>query len=172
MVMDAEVVTSTRSNGLDRIVVGFDGSNDSRVALEWAVVEANILGAELDVVHVDFWDPQVRAFPGYDRQTDVEAAVLAEGVAAARASSKDLVVVGRRELPPAGEALVRAAEGARILVVGSKHMSPLQRWVLGSVSRYCVEHAQCPVVVVHEPGSPGGGAVAAARTEPDEMNRG
>ena len=34
-----------------RFVVGFDGSDDSRRALRWAVAEAAMWEAELDVVH-------------------------------------------------------------------------------------------------------------------------
>jgi nucleotide-binding universal stress UspA family protein len=48
----------------------------------------------------------------------------------------------------AGRALVKRAEGARMLVVGSGRKGAVTRAVLGSVSGYCVRHATAPVVVV------------------------
>jgi nucleotide-binding universal stress UspA family protein len=46
------------------------------------------------------------------------------------------------------EALVRAAAGAELLVVGSRGHGTFASIMLGSVSQHCVQHATCPVVVV------------------------
>ncbi|MGD0054545.1 MAG: universal stress protein [Acidimicrobiales bacterium] len=48
----------------------------------------------------------------------------------------------------AGEALVEASDGARLLVIGSTHRSRLSQAMHSSVSSYCVRHAHCPVAVV------------------------
>jgi nucleotide-binding universal stress UspA family protein len=48
----------------------------------------------------------------------------------------------------AGQALVESARHARLLVVGSRAIGPIRAALLGSVSRYCANHASCPVVVV------------------------
>jgi nucleotide-binding universal stress UspA family protein len=53
---------------------------------------------------------------------------------------------------PAG-VLVEAAEGAAVLVVGSRGRGAVRSAVLGSVALHCVTHARCPVEVVH--GAPG-----------------
>src|SRR5690606_30097473 len=53
---------------------------------------------------------------------------------------------------PAAE-LVAACAGADLLVVGSRGRSPVAGVLLGSVSRACLHHAPCPVVVVR-PGVP------------------
>jgi nucleotide-binding universal stress UspA family protein len=41
-----------------------------------------------------------------------------------------------------------ATIGADVVVVGTRHSSPVTRAVLGSVSAYVVHHAPCPVLVV------------------------
>ncbi|NJP88831.1 universal stress protein [Nonomuraea sp. FMUSA5-5] len=47
-----------------------------------------------------------------------------------------------------GKALMRAATGASLLVVGSRHRHELEALVLGSVSQSVVHHAACPVAIV------------------------
>jgi nucleotide-binding universal stress UspA family protein len=49
---------------------------------------------------------------------------------------------------PAGSVLVQAAEGADLLVVGSRGHGGFVGLLLGSVSQQCVTHAPCPVLVV------------------------
>ncbi|WP_353651734.1 universal stress protein [Streptomyces sp. XY431] len=51
-------------------------------------------------------------------------------------------------------ALLHAADGAQLLVVGHRGHGGFAGAHLGSVSQHCVHHAPCPVVVVRgEPGS-------------------
>jgi nucleotide-binding universal stress UspA family protein len=49
---------------------------------------------------------------------------------------------------PAGDVLVRAAEGAELLVVGGRGRGALRGMLLGSVALHCVLHAPCPVLVL------------------------
>ncbi len=37
-----------------------------------------------------------------------------------------------------------------LLVVGTRNLGGLKKWVLGSVSDYCIHHIKCPVTVVKE----------------------
>jgi nucleotide-binding universal stress UspA family protein len=131
-----------------RIVVGVDGSATALRALEWAAGEARLHGAELEVVHVDFYRHEVMEAlaPGLLR---VEESVLDRATARARALAPGVPVTGRICDPPAGQALIEVSRGALMLVVGSRGLSGLQKIALGSVSTDCVQGARCPVVVVH-----------------------
>lgn len=53
----------------------------------------------------------------------------------------------------AAAALLDAADGATLLVVGNRGHGGFAEALLGSVSQQCVQHASCPVVVVRGPGS-------------------
>ena len=155
-----------------RIVVGVDGSDGARAALAWALAEAVRRGAEVDVlsaVPVDFYwdDPYLRDDGGVDRvraDTETRARALIEEVrrdpavaSVAAGVPVDVVVVAG---PPA-EFLVDRAEGADLLVVGSRGRGAARSTLLGSVALHCVTHAPCPVVVVHptRPAVEGAGTV-------------
>ncbi len=47
--------------------------------------------------------------------------------------------------------LTEAAQGAELLVVGSRGHGAFAGMLLGSVSEYCAAHSPCPVVVVRQP---------------------
>jgi nucleotide-binding universal stress UspA family protein len=51
----------------------------------------------------------------------------------------------------AGPTLTTMSENAALLVVGTRGAGTIRAAVLGSVSAYCLRHASCPVVVVHDP---------------------
>lgn len=60
----------------------------------------------------------------------------------------EVVVRGETADGEAGPVLVDAAEGADLLVVGSRKIGGFERMFRGSVSAYCSRHATCSVVVV------------------------
>jgi len=141
-----------------RIVVGVDGSPGARQALSWALAEANIRHASLEVVHA--WSypdqgPKSAASPG--AALTVEA--LEEGALRVVEDSLAGLVV-REDLPlrrhvapsPASLALVEAAEGADLLVVGARGRGGFAGLQLGSVAQQCAQHTPCPLVIVPVPG--------------------
>ena len=145
-----------------RMVVGVDGSPGAERALAWAWCAAAREGAALEVVSafpVDFYwtDPYLldqRRIESLRTDTEARTRELVEHVRrmpevlAATESAPvpyDVVVVAGA---PA-EHLVRIADGASLLVVGSRGRGGLRSTVLGSVALHCSTHASSPVVVVH-----------------------
>jgi nucleotide-binding universal stress UspA family protein len=138
---------------MDVIVVGVDGSRDSRAALRHALREARKTDATVRVVGV--WHMPALAYEAPAPLDDLSAE-LREGAAGtireALAAEADLVEgVDVQELIREGEpgrVLVAEADGAKQLVVGSRGHGAVGELVLGSVSHYCCRHANCPVTVI------------------------
>jgi nucleotide-binding universal stress UspA family protein len=133
-----------------RIVVGVDGFESSKAALRWAINQARLTGAVVEAVTA--W--QIPAGAGWvpapdmpDYQDDAFA-VLTEALAEMAAVDPDVQVCPRVVEGRAGQVLVDAAEGADLLVVGSRGHGGLAEALLGSVGQYCVHHAPCPVVIM------------------------
>jgi len=137
-----------------RIVVGVDGSDGSKEALRWAARQAKRTGAELDAVIA--WE--YPAFLGWapSAPDEVDFAKIAEETLAAAMTEvlgmtwpgwvHTQVIEG---YPPG--VLVKAAQRADLLVVGSRGYGELADLLLGSVSTYCVHHAEVPVTVIRPP---------------------
>jgi nucleotide-binding universal stress UspA family protein len=133
--------------GAGRIVVGVDGSTGSIAALQWAAEEAERRGVE--VLAVMAW--QLPAEIG----TKIELAVAAEAeiarIGAKIAEKCDVMVVCEAVEGQPAVALVHAALGAELLVVGTHGHGGFLGALLGSVSHHVIAHATCPVVVVPDP---------------------
>jgi nucleotide-binding universal stress UspA family protein len=130
------------------VAVGVDGSEGSLRALRWAAEEARRRDATLRVIKAwSYMDQAGGEFdPGYsdaDARRELDAAVDSLGDAAAGVEI-DLVAVN--DLPARG--LLDAAEGADLLVVGSRGLGGFKGLLLGSVSTHVLHHATCPVVTV------------------------
>ncbi|WP_037364449.1 universal stress protein [Nakamurella lactea] len=136
-----------------RLVVGVDGSAGSRAAIEWAIAEAQLRGAELEVTAAwEFpyaWGEAAAWAPGGDGG-------LAEAAGAEATALLDQILDGPQpdwlhvltvEGPPARVLVERSAD-ADLLVVGSRGRGGFATLLLGSVSMACVQHARCPVTVV------------------------
>jgi nucleotide-binding universal stress UspA family protein len=140
-----------------RIVVGIDGSEESRRALDWACHEAKLRDADLEVVHSytapwEYWAVPVATIP----LVEVEAAqrrLMDDEIADALRNNPGVRAerVLLNDLP--ARALVEQSKGADLLVVGSRGRGGFAGLLLGSVSQHVTQHAQCPVVIVPNPGS-------------------
>lgn len=142
--------------GVEKIVVGVDGSDASKKALAWAVDEARVHGAQ--VVALYAWQPlpvvpaDVVPAPLDLAETISELYEAAErlvtGVVEEVAGAEPVVTVEAVALegPPAS-ALIDAAGDADLLVVGSRGLGGFRGLLLGSVGHQLVHHAPCPVVI-------------------------
>ncbi len=132
------------------VVVGVDGSDHATEALRWAVGQAGTLGSALEVC--SFWHvPQVSSHvAAYDYHQLADAAREALDKALSLAGELDATIethgVTERKAP--GPGLVKESAGARLLVLGSRGLGGFRGLLLGSVGRYCAEHARCPVLIV------------------------
>lgn len=136
------------------VVVGVDGSPASEAAVGLAFEEAALRGCEL--VAVLAWTdgvfpagPSGVEYPVFDWTPFVEEAeeVLGERLAGWAEKYPDVVVRRRIERDRPAVALLDAAKGARLLVVGSRGRGGFAGLMLGSVSQAVLHHAPCPVVV-------------------------
>ena len=135
------------------IVVGVDGSEPAQRALAWAADEARLHKAKLRVVHAWF-DPMIGnyfASPTVFVSEAIEQAArgtLEEAVAMIRNEDHALTVEPTLVHGLSTSVLLREAEDADLVVVGSRGRGGFKELLLGSVSPQIMQHAPCPVVVV------------------------
>ncbi len=135
------------------VVVGIDGSESCRAAVEAAFEEAAARRATLVAVNV--WSdvsvqPSLGAVPEdphWNRIQTGEEIVLAERLAGYRERYPDVVVerVVARDRPV--RVLSEYAESAQLLVVGSRGRGGFKGLLLGSTSNALIQTADCPVLV-------------------------
>jgi nucleotide-binding universal stress UspA family protein len=141
----------------DRIVVGVDGSAAAQSALRFGLEEARLRGAPVRAVTAyDLSAMAVTAlgFPLWPKLVDdlerssrdlldrqVEEAAKRTGSDASQVER-----VARRGRP--SEVLLDEAQGALLLVVGSRGLEGFTGLVLGSVSQAVAAHSPCPVTIV------------------------
>jgi nucleotide-binding universal stress UspA family protein len=149
--------TTTTARG---VVVGADSSPAARGALRFALEAAAVRGTELTVVRA--WQPPSlwgasQHGPAHAQLVALEQAqaalldqVVREELGTAATDCSGVVVHQRvvREHPAA--ALLHAAKGAELLVVGTRGSGGFKGLLLGSVSRAVIHHARTAVAVVHD----------------------
>jgi len=148
------MMTTEQGTATERIVVGVDGSPSSKAALAWAVRQAERTGGTVEAV-IAWHYPVVLGTPfgpaSVLPETDfaeVAARVLSQVVSETADPAGPVKVSSMvREGNPA-QVLLDAAQGADLLVVGSRGHGGFTEALLGSVSQHCVHHAQCPIVIV------------------------
>jgi nucleotide-binding universal stress UspA family protein len=145
---------SETGSGLPRIVVGVDGSEGSKNALRWAARIAEATGARVDAIAA--WEltslygwSALSAIPAiYSPQPEIEKS-LNETVDEVFGSERPKDMRVKALEGPAAKTLLTAADGALMIVVGSRGRGGFTGLLLGSVSAKVAEHAHCPVLVVH-----------------------
>jgi nucleotide-binding universal stress UspA family protein len=139
------------------IVVGVDGSEGGKAALDFAAEEAALRGARLYVVTAWEIPPVVVAgiaadsgFYGQSRDESRQHAVAVAAEAAARVAERYPTIVCEQRVIEGQQAkvLLDQARDATLIVVGSRGHGGFTGLLLGSISQQVVNHAPCPVVVV------------------------
>jgi nucleotide-binding universal stress UspA family protein len=138
------------------ITVGVDGSDNSRIALEWAMKEAALRNTPLTVIAVH--EVAANQWTGHPLIVREDAA---DEVKARQATEEDVAKITSQlgDAAPssvtvkavsgiAAQVLIDASGSADLVVVGSKGGGGFARMLVGSVSSKIVHHASCPVVVV------------------------
>jgi nucleotide-binding universal stress UspA family protein len=134
-----------------RIVVGVDGSEQSKKALRWAAHLAADSGARLEAVAA--WEFPISygwaAVPvAWNPEQDTEKLLTRTVDDVFGENRPGDMRLSVHESNPA-KALIDASEGALMLVVGSRGHGGFAGLLLGSVSASVAEHAKCSVLVVH-----------------------
>jgi nucleotide-binding universal stress UspA family protein len=132
---------------MNELVVGVDGSDQSRSALRWAAALSGAGQIPLRVVEV--WS-------GGDPATSQE---VGERVKGELAKYSHAALAGVTAEPQIGfealhggpaEALLNRVTTDSGLVLGSRGRGGFLGLLLGSVSRACIEHASCPVMIIRQ----------------------
>ena len=137
---------------MKRIVVGTDGSDGARRAVEWAAAEARLRGAPLTVLSSWIWPAGAyagMAWAGSAPELADEFRARAEAnVEKACSGIEGVDVTPVVAEGPAVQALLDAAADAELLVVGTRGHGGFVGLLLGSVSQQCAHHSPCPIVIV------------------------
>jgi nucleotide-binding universal stress UspA family protein len=152
-------MTEAKGKNAMTILIAYDGSADSRSAIEFA---AKHLAAAPTVV-VTVWEPlfvQIRKYPlavaALDSDTGDEAQAQAEHYAkegaelAATAGLQDVTYRAVADRESIWNTIVDVADeiDASLIVTGSRGLAGVRSVLLGSVSNHVLHHAQRPTLIV------------------------
>lgn len=140
------------------VVVGVDGSAESRPVVEFAFAQASARALPLTVVHAI--RDVVTAYLGdplhpLPEERDEARLMIAESVAGLSEKYPDVVLTRRLERGLLDQVLEREAEPWNLAVVGRRRHGAWHRLLVGSTSLAVLEHASGPVAVVPEAPTPG-----------------
>ena len=137
---------------MSTIVVGVDGSAGSLDALRFAIDEARVSDATVKAVAA--WHVPPAAYGvGWSVPIDDESfrvateAKLQKALDEVGAANCGVTVTTELVRGQPADVLCEAAEGAALLVVGSRGFGGFRGLLLGSVSQQCAHHAPCPIVI-------------------------
>ncbi|MDQ0958082.1 nucleotide-binding universal stress UspA family protein [Streptomyces sp. B4I13] len=131
------------------IVVGLDGSPESLAAADWAAREAQRRGLPLRLVHAWIWQPHdVPVSEDLETQKQWALRTLREAKEDLTARYPDLPVDTGQVSDLAAPVLLDQAEGAEMLVLGSRGHGAIAGFLLGSVGQQVLARAKSPVVMV------------------------
>lgn len=176
--MSATESSSPASPARPRILIGVDGSEDALRAVRYGKGFADGCDGELWLIHaVDdgvltggwgvMYDPTILADVGAEALTDAKAWLAEAGFPADRVQAE--VMIGH---PTA--VLADLSEHARMLVVGRRAQSGIERMFVGSTSVSLAAMVGCPLTVISAASTPqatgGKGRIAVSITTPSRSH--
>ena len=137
------------------VTAGLDGSLESRAAADWAAREAKLRGLPLRLVNV--WepvpDPLAQApLLGPETHQHWTERIPREAAGELRVAHPEVDVLIEQVTGRPAEELTDAAKDAELLVLGSRGLSGVGGFMVGSVGLAVVAHAERPVVLVRAEG--------------------
>jgi nucleotide-binding universal stress UspA family protein len=133
------------------IGVGYDGSPESRAALELAHEIAKTVGARLRIIDVVVPPDPGGPFPAYRPDWAEHAQIRreeAEGRLADVLAELGEIATGDIAFGDPARELALEANHLDLLITGSRGYGPIRRLMLGSTSSKLVHEAPCPVLVL------------------------
>ncbi|MET9395309.1 universal stress protein [Streptomyces sp. NPDC006624] len=133
------------------IIVGLDGSLESRAAAEWAGREAQLRGAGVRLVHVWLPVPKTMAqapLLGAETHQHWTERVPREAAEELRRRHPGVEVTFEQRTGAVAEALLDASRDAELLVLGSRALSGLSGFLVGSAGQSVVARAEVPVILI------------------------
>ncbi|MFI8852944.1 universal stress protein [Streptomyces sp. NPDC053499] len=139
------------------VTAGIDGTPESAAAAHWAAREAMTRHCSLQLAHIRVAESALdrMVVPEEDDAPRRQAEQLVGDVAAVLAERFPSLVVTTEVA--AGEpawALTELSKTSDLLVIGSRGLSTLGGFLVGSVALPTVAHTQCPVVLVRAESGP------------------
>ena len=136
---------------MKRIIVAYDGSPPAVKAYSLGVELAEKYGAEIRVL-------AVARPPEFGSEVETEAVIensrhhyqqILHPLREAAGRRKDIAIHFEVAVGHPAEQIVRRAEDwpADLIVVGHRGRTLFERWLVGSVAKYVINHAPCTVLV-------------------------
>ena len=130
-----------------KILVGFDGSKESKEALRLAKKHAKGMDAKLEIAEaIARWDPlEYHKIQEVEQELDLDVKEILNGDSALYETH--LLV---NDLSP-GEQLVKFAERYDVdeIIIGAPKRTRVGKLLFGSTIQYIILNAPCPVVTVN-----------------------
>ncbi len=136
------------------ILVAIDGSENSGHALERAIYLAGLCQAKIGLLHVINLDAKISSLEQVSLGGYIPDNIKEEGREILNAATKlvphNLQVEAFMEIGVPAEVIVEFCQTYNydLIIMGSRGRGPIKQLLLGSVSRYVLNHAPCPVLVV------------------------
>ncbi|OSP33711.1 MULTISPECIES: universal stress protein [unclassified Streptomyces] len=133
------------------ITVGLDGSPESRAAAEWAAREAALRQLPVRLLHA--WQPVPEPMAqapllGAETHQYWTERIPREAAEGLRLRHPGVEVTTEQRAGAPAEALLEAARDAELLVLGSRALSGLAGFLIGSVGQSVIARTEVPVILV------------------------